>query len=564
MSFSIPAPWSTLLATALAGTHRTATPTVLPGLTPTLGAEADALEKQLLLTAANLRLAQRAGQRPPAGSALELGRAGAETWPALGPTAARLLHQLATGSFHPDVASEFAQLMRERQRRIPHRLLGQLVQLENYLAGGHGQAYGRRGQWLGLHCPVEHIRGHARQLEAAIAAAPDWQAGQPAEAQEAAISRLASEPPADKWNWLLAALPHQLPAGQLALLTLLPAWCLLTGEAPPAVLEPYMEAVKEQQYWVIRWLYRMPGSAQTARSWSRLNALLELRAAAADPAAPLAPRSRYLHIALPTGWAEGWQRDGIRSNPAYEPFVVKELLSTIAASRWVEAWGASPAEVVALWAQAHYSQPPQAAHNWPVEAAKTMLEGLQAAAELHEDHDLALALLRFMTQYPEHPYSTRASIFWLCPLVPAPELMRWLQSLLPTLPAPPWTRMYRDTPYQTPRWYDEASSLIYKRVPGVLPVLLPLLRAHFAQPPHPDQQPMSAGLAKLVNELSARGELSLLPWLEAELAATPAPPALGPILQKALTTLALRRDLAASLRLSELPALDTWPTGGWT
>ena len=212
--------WAPLLPAALAGAGRQ-TFAPLPGLTPPLGTEPDAETKQLLLTAANLTLVQRAGQRSSVGPAIDLGRAAAETYPTLPAETADLLQQMVTNRQLEKLRFHCVKLA--TGWRLSHRQLGRYLRElplnRPYLLLARSTLGGVRGEWMLEWHSHDYLRRHRYQR---VLTTGWWLPD--AEDRQNNLYRPGSQRPPDDWDWLLREWPTAWPDQRQELLELLTTW----------------------------------------------------------------------------------------------------------------------------------------------------------------------------------------------------------------------------------------------------------------------------------------------------------------------------------------------------
>jgi len=536
-------PWAALLPTALAGTRRSPALAPVPGLTPPLGTEADAAEKQLFLTAANLRLVQRAGHRPAladGAEALSRQAPGPAEWPALSTAGSQHFLELLAekDSPHKLWLTILKQLHAQRQR-LPHRLLWRTLNIVGQLNPSavlitYAPLFGRRGVWLASHHDNAALRAGAPLAAAGLR--PDAPLAQ----RPAALSELHRADPARAWQYVVETLPTADEPTRLQLVE----WAYDTLEdAPgPAALAPLLEPLPPPipQYGIgaeklhrFVWyaIQHLPDSAWSERLWARAAGCLTLERPPHQP-----PR---LHLRLPTdaeAATEAWRQDGLKHSHEYSKTArgrerLKDLLEKLAPSRWAAFWGVSMAEAVDLLAAL-----PQ--------AAELLDAWLTATWQLH-DAVAARALLPWLARHNRE--ADRAA--YAASALPPAEQAAWLQSVLPALPFTfPPNANYGPPPLPWLDWAGSIGSYAAEQPLEVAQVLLPFIRDFLLHPSPDSYYPWAASrLVWQLGVIADKGPLKVLPWYEAETPALArAHPQLAARIEQALRHLRIRQRLASS------------------
>ena len=508
-------PWAALLPAALAGTRRQPF-APLPGLTPPLGTEAASVEKQLLLTAANLRVVQRAGSQPQSGPAESLGRAGTDTMLVLSPASARILLEILSDQrLEVLEAGCLQQIITARQRLSPRALADFRLALpharRDYLLRWAPHVVGRRGEWLAA------IR-YRRPL-----VPPPAPARPPLHPHHDLPQLLAQRPPGG-WEWLLTELQADNARQNYDLAHVLRHWH--QQEPVPAVFAPVLEKLLPAWHSLVAdSLASIPGNALVARNWDR-----------ARPHLTYSPEKALLRVTLPV-WHESWQLDQVERQGQYtqhlteQEYPLHSLLSWIPPSHWLDAWGVSATEAVALAAASR--------------RAATVLSGWLAAARRFHDLPMLRTLLAHAAQHPRLldgalPYPGVADFI---NLLPENERASWLFSQLPELPL---TTVEGST--DRVFWVQYCAPTV---LPALLPMLQPYLRRWLELPVTFRSKQLEEQFSNLLaHTLAPTADLTLLPWLEAELlplarAQSQRPLALA--VWRAHQLLSLRQELATSL-----------------
>ena len=529
-------PWADLLAVALAGTRRVDLP-VLPSLTPNLGAEADAAEKQLLLTAANLALLQRAGTRPASGPAEALPLAPPETRPALPRPAARRLEMLlaedlaepANGCISPMASVLLAALheLREWKHRLPPATAARLLHhpWARFITPATIRwVLGERAYWLyelTAAEPAPPPAGQAHRPDPMTAA--QWQFDQLAHCMQFPM-------PADESY--LDEFARQLPGRRTRLLW--QAWQQHAGIALPGSLQADLDAL-------------LAATPAARRPWSTLAELPglgghprlaghPLLAQLAEWAAQLlvleqpAAGSASVRITVPGTWPGAWQRAGLSQwSPRFKgrrDQWLQELLYHLGPQPWADAWQLPPADVVALVAAA--PKGPLVLDAWAHSLAAT-------GSTYWPQPAFARALLA-----AEAGLSMPTRLY-LLPHLPLAEQLAWLAAALPTDLAAP----------AVPDWAQHLRQTVLLTEPAGLRLLLPPLAAALAAPRTPANARQCAELPNLLYYLAERAPASSYPKVQAALGAIrPLHPRTGPALELLLQSLVIRYDLLQACLLT--------------
>jgi len=517
------ATWAALLGPALAGSRRGPAPAALPGLTPALGAEAGAAEKQLLLTAANLRLVRRAGWRPApetttalpphAPSATER----AAEWPVLSSQASAYLLDLLTATplEHPVPAADW-QLLHEQRRRLPHRLLVPALQAlatleDTQTLGRYAPVFGQRGAWLAAHYPSKQVQQQAPFMAAALhpEAPPGMRWGN--------LLVLRRTNPAQFWRYAADTLLSAAPALQLAVLAFL-RHCGKYDIFPPfltSVLQqlaagPSATANQDVASWVKAQLSLQPDENRELRYWQVANSYLTL--------GQHANGQRRLLVSLPkeADPSLDWQTEDLIP---YRPLsiqhnrqaLLQDLLRNISPSRWAATWGLSLAETLDLAATAD-----TAIFHHPGMVSSS----LTAASWGIPDMAAIRLLLAQSAVYKLSPLEVNQLVRWLTPA----EQVAWLQTALPALPSslPPDFRL-KQFPGIT--WAGYFKGAGHEGMPlEVAQVLLAYSRDFLLLPPPAEAQSnwdyytiVDAICHDTLAAIARSGPPAVLPWLETEL-----------------------------------------------
>ncbi len=545
------AAWATLLPAALAGTRLHAF-APLPGLTPNLGAEADAAEKQLLLTAANLALVRRAGQRlsGPA-EALPPPEPAAPRQPLSAAAVALLLQTLPVGigvGIDPYVSMDFLTRI-YRAGYYVARADARLV-LDALAEAGvsrilfmYPALLGRRGPWLAAAHPHPAIRAEAATMTTR------WLSALPLERQWGTLrhwEKMGLSVGAS-FEQLLHSLQHPASPQELAkLLSVLASEKYRLPMAFRPVLEALAASESAANYEVRRdallLLANLPGYDVAGRAGAYTATYLHLETS---------PTGLRLRMQLPSAWQRDWEWAGLQrsdvghDNPANW---LRMLLAATPPRYWAEAWGVAPAEAVAL---ALGSEEP----------AVVLVGWLQATAT-YGDADFARALLAM----PGHPAPSAywsellssgylLNNFWPHSLaavqarLPAPEQLAWLRQVLPSLP--PSGEWGTSPPSQLPYW----AFLLHSVAGHGLALdqwLLAQLQAYATQALSAEPKMVEDVdiLTRLLRSVSQHADPAVLPLVEA--AAHRVDPHYAPLFRQVATDLAFRRDVAAAI--PELPA----------
>ncbi|OON69470.1 DUF5691 domain-containing protein [Hymenobacter sp. CRA2] len=375
------ADWPQLLRVALLGTRQSGE--AVPSL-PDLPATADAVrEAQVLRAAGALGLMRKAGFQAPAATVTPPAPAAAESQPALGPQGADLLQQLLDGA-SADLLPGYLRSLGERGRRVPHRLLPQLLAYASShrpVQEAAARVLGERGRWLAALNP-----GWAPLL---LAAAPDeaaWESGTLAQRQRF-LAELRGHDAARARELLAAALPQE-PAKNQALLLSTLATGLSAADAP--LLEVYLGSKsKEVRQAVAPLLVRTPGNALVERLWQQATALLTL----SGPPAALA-------VELPAAWDASWQAQGIEPKDSRfggeKAAWLGQMLALLPPERWSAHWQLSPEQLLVL----------AATSEW----VELLLTGWRQALLLHPSPAWLRAYLQFQLDHAPEPLQVLSAV----------------------------------------------------------------------------------------------------------------------------------------------------------
>ncbi len=354
-------PWTELEAAALLGTERRAfTPPPLPG---PLGAVVGGLdgrppEQRLLGTAATLATVRRAGRRFGSDAAARPDRAPEESRPRCAPAAGARLGSMLAGDA-TDLLPEWLGALERAGGRVPEEHLPALLdraRADLDLRPAILAVIGERGRWLA------RLNSDWSYVETADVAAPVpadaeaiWQTGT-GEQRGALLRRLRAIDPARARELATTTWATDTPAERAAFVE-----ALEVGLGPDD--EPFLESALDDRRKDVRTaaaelLTRLPASRLVRRMQERIAPCLGLEGI--DP--PRSAAAPFARVELPEACDRAMIRDGIELKPGRpgigeRAWWLGEILGRIPPVHWTQAWGQSPAEIVAAALKSPWKDP---------------------------------------------------------------------------------------------------------------------------------------------------------------------------------------------------------------